>query len=1107
MACRSLRIRFFGFSTVAAYAVLLLLSPNPAQAQGVSRNWTDGGVTDNWFDPVNWSPLAVPDATDFLSISFFSAGLNANNIDISGGGRIDVGNTANVTLNTLDVGDFGQGTLSISDGAQMTINAATLGNNGPGNGTVNVGGLSSVLTINGPVIVGNVGWGSLNIDAGNVSSSAGTVGSDFSSVGRVAVDFGGTWAVSNDLYLGFAGAGELDIRAGSQITVGGNAMLADDISGNGRAYVRGVGALWDVAGDLTLADKGSATIEVTDGGTLANTAARLATNTVGSATVLVDGIGSIWDNSGTLTIGEWGQGSIIVSAGAAVENTSATLGEFQDGSAEVTITGAGSRWTNSGAVRIGDDGDAVLNVLDGAAFSSAAADIAYQDGSTATVTADGVGTTWTSTGSLIAGRSGVGTFNITGGAVVSSPSGVVSLSVSSAGSIAVVDGAGSRWEVASGVQVGSGGSGTLNVLNGGTVTNASMVIANGTGSTGAVTVSGVGSLVTVGSNLLVGNAGTGEMTIDTGGATTVGGTTDIGPLGTLTINGGSLTTTSLDNTSGGTFTFTDGTVTVDGGVFNPGGSFSLNGTSTSTLNLKGAGSSSFNNLNVGSTGNATLNVTGGFQLTAADTVIGATGEIVLDGGTLLTDGFTNNSGGTFTFRSGTLTLNGDVYSSNSPLTLPSSGTLSGNGFVSSEINGQFGSTIAAIDGGLTLGDSTSFFGFIHEGTLDVGAESVNLLSRGFAQLGPLTTLLDGTLTSTRGVVLGIGDNLTGRGEVNTRVAAGFGSTIRASGDLSLGDSSSPIGFSSNGVLEIFASTVTLNDSNAVDLGTLTTIGFPGLPPFVGPLPGTLIAANGVNLDFGDNITGYGTVQSPNDPAKPFINNGDIAGNSLTNPITLTGYVKGVGTLDNVIITGTDAPGFSPAAVNRGSVIYDGTLEIELGGLNPGSEFDQLIHVLGAGLADLGGVLDVQFISGFTPSAGDTFEIITATNVVDTFDTLNLPALPGDLLWFVNYGATSVELVSTYSADFDEDGDVDGDDLAAWEGGFGSTAATHSDGDANANALTDGFDFLTWQRQLTNGGTLSAASTTVPEPTTGCMLLMGLTVVVLARRQDKRSREA
>jgi hypothetical protein len=58
-------------------------------------------------------------------------------------------------------------------------------------------------------------------------------------------------------------------------------------------------------------------------------------------------------------------------------------------------------------------------------------------------------------------------------------------------------------------------------------------------------------------------------------------------------------------------------------------------------------------------------------------------------------------------------------------------------------------------------------------------------------------------------------------------------------------------------------------------------------------------------------------------------------------------------------------------------------------------------------------------------------------VFDVFDTVNLPALPGDLLWFVNYSATSVELVSTYGADFDEDGDVDDDDLTSWQGGFGS----------------------------------------------------------------------
>ena len=48
----------------------------------------------------------------------------------------------------------------------------------------------------------------------------------------------------------------------------------------------------------------------------------------------------------------------------------------------------------------------------------------------------------------------------------------------------------------------------------------------------------------------------------------------------------------------------------------------------------------------------------------------------------------------------------------------------------------------------------------------------------------------------------------------------------------------------------------------------------------GGSPGTLNAANGLTLDFGGNVTGFGTVSTPNNVAKPLINNGHITGNSV-----------------------------------------------------------------------------------------------------------------------------------------------------------------------------------------------------------------------------------
>ncbi len=61
------------------------------------------------------------------------------------------------------------------------------------------------------------------------------------------------------------------------------------------------------------------------------------------------------------------------------------------------------------------------------------------------------------------------------------------------------------------------------------------------------------------------------------------------------------------------------------------------------------------------------------------------------------------------------------------------------------------------------------------------------------------------------------------------------------------------------------------------------------------------------------------------------------------------------------------------------------------------------------------------------------------------------------------------------ADFDDDGDVDGDDLGEWKTAFGTTAV----GDANNDGVSDGADFLIWQQ--TYAPPVAAASA-VPEPT-------------------------
>ncbi len=88
-------------------------------------------------------------------------------------------------------------------------------------------------------------------------------------------------------------------------------------------------------------------------------------------------------------------------------------------------------------------------------------------------------------------------------------------------------------------------------------------------------------------------------------------------------------------------------------------------------------------------------------------------------------------------------------------------------------------------------------------------------------------------------------------------------------------------------------------------------------------------------------------------------------------------------------------------------------------------------------------------------------------------------------------------VEPLPGDFNEDGFVDGDDLTAWESGYGvPSGASPMDGDADGDFDVDGNDFLIWQQQFGMTNNLSAATTAVPEPSSFMLAL--LAAALLAR---------
>jgi hypothetical protein len=209
--------------------------------------------------------------------------------------------------------------------------------------------------------------------------------------------------------------------------------------------------------------------------------------------------------------------------------------------------------------------------------------------------------------------------------------------------------------------------------------------------------------------------------------------------------------------------------------------------------------------------------------------------------------------------------------------------------------------------------------------------------------------------------------------------------------MTIGKDTALDGFFSDGLLLTNSNTVTLNDANRAVLGSLTEIGRAEPWPVFGADagPGTLQAANGFLLEFGKNISGYGTVIGD------ILNNGFIqgVGPSGTDFLDLQGLVTGVGDFGGTIaFSGGFSPGLSPTETEVENVIFASTLEIEIGGLVAGDEFDK---VTASGFATLGDTLQVTLIDSFVPELGDMFVFLTAVGgITGAFTGFDFPTFSG-----------------------------------------------------------------------------------------------------------------
>jgi cyclophilin family peptidyl-prolyl cis-trans isomerase len=206
--------------------------------------------------------------------------------------------------------------------------------------------------------------------------------------------------------------------------------------------------------------------------------------------------------------------------------------------------------------------------------------------------------------------------------------------------------------------------------------------------------------------------------------------------------------------------------------------------------------------------------------------------------------------------------------------------------------------------------------------------------------------------------------------------------------------------------------------------------------------------------------------------------------------------------------GTVAPGLQLGSITvQGDYqqFIDGALEIQLAGTTVDTQYDR---VAATGSAAVDGKLSVSLLSGFVPNVNNSFTSLTASSIIGTFRSFDLPQLASGLVWNISKTNTAYTL-SVVSADYNRNGVVDMADYVLWRNSNGVTNITpYSGADGTGDGKVDAADYSLWRANFGNvQGTVSGAgsgslvSGGLPEPASVLLLLCsGLMLATYRRRR-------
>ena len=255
-------------------------------------------------------------------------------------------------VGNLIVGFSGAGDLNIRSGEAIS-NQAFVGMNYGSQGTVLIDGTASKLTVSSVLEVGRASTGTVTVQNGGtlITNGESFIGKALGGDGLALVTGASSiWTTTGPLTVGELGVGRLQVAAGGKLNSVG-ATLGNQSGSLGEAKVAGANASWVATGTLQIGNLGEGILSVEQGGLLSTSNATLGTVTdAGQSTAQVTGSGSRWQSAGKLRVDS---GTLTVASGGVISGDEAIFGETSSAVARVDLSGAGSALALSNRLTIG----------------------------------------------------------------------------------------------------------------------------------------------------------------------------------------------------------------------------------------------------------------------------------------------------------------------------------------------------------------------------------------------------------------------------------------------------------------------------------------------------------------------------------------------------------------------------------------------------------------------------------------------------------------------------------------------------------------------------------------------------------------------------------